>query len=54
VPPVKPKKQCVRLSVRSTSGQFEDEFNLNNRVVIQVGRDACEAVTRPQRQADRS
>lgn len=32
MPPVKPKKQRVRLSVRSTSGQFEDEFNLNNRV----------------------
>lgn len=32
MPPVKPKKQQVRLSVRSTSGQFEDEFNLNNRV----------------------
>lgn len=32
MPPVKPKKQHVRLSVRSTSGQFDDEFNLNNRV----------------------
>ena len=32
VPQVKPPKQRVRLSVRSTSGQFEDEFNLNNRV----------------------
>jgi hypothetical protein len=32
VPPAKPHDPHVRLSVRSTSGQFEDEFNRSNRV----------------------
>ena len=30
--PVKPADPRVRLSVRSTSGHFDDEFNRNNRV----------------------
>jgi len=30
--PVKPHRTRVRLIVRTTSGHFEDEFNLNERV----------------------